>query len=301
MDAELLGAQGRSGQLNPAQGALEWDDRGRLLEQLRVDARPLQQRFSRHTLVRRERHPGREQARPQCGDGRRFGGVAYDVGHPIQDLVSTQAPLKKMAPNDSHGDRHPTRIASGGAGNTSPAPNPEAITEVRQRMTNQPRPDSGSDGSRQPRLRRTHAGLAKKGRAVAGLLGCLAVVPAAADDWAVSVAPYLRAAGIEGTTSTLPGLPAADVDISFGDVFEDLKPFGMVFSPPTRIAWGLPRTSNTSRPRRRATPCALCSATRRCVPRASSPPGWRITWSRTTVAPACASVAVRACGRWIRT
>jgi hypothetical protein len=42
VDAELRRAQGLSGQLDPAQGALEWDNRGRLLKQLRVDARPLQ-------------------------------------------------------------------------------------------------------------------------------------------------------------------------------------------------------------------------------------------------------------------
>ena len=57
--AELRGAQGLSGQLDPAQGALQWNNRSRLLEQLRGDARPLQQGFSGRTLVGGERHPGR--------------------------------------------------------------------------------------------------------------------------------------------------------------------------------------------------------------------------------------------------
>jgi hypothetical protein len=69
-------------------------------------------------------------------------------------------------------------------------------------------------------------------RVVAALLASIAVASAAAErsagaptaeDWEFSVAPYLWAAGTEGTTGTLPGLPPADLDMSFGDVFEGMS------------------------------------------------------------------------------
>lgn len=65
------------------------------------------------------------------------------------------------------------------------------------------------------------------GVAVAFMAGILSA-EARADDWAFSVSPYFWAAGIEGKTATLPGLPAVDVDMSFGDIFDDLKPSGML-------------------------------------------------------------------------
>ena len=46
--------------------------------------------------------------------------------------------------------------------------------------------------------------------------------------WTFSVSPYLWAAGIKGTTGTLPGLPAAEVDESFSDIFDDLQFSGML-------------------------------------------------------------------------
>jgi hypothetical protein len=70
------------------------------------------------------------------------------------------------------------------------------------------------------------------------LLACLGIAPAAAqgigaaaktDHWDFTVSPYFWAAGIGGTTATLPGLPPADVDMSFRDIVDDLKPTGMVF------------------------------------------------------------------------
>jgi hypothetical protein len=39
------------------------------------------------------------------------------------------------------------------------------------------------------------------------------------DRWTFTLSPYLWAAGIQGKTGTLAGLPAADVDQSFGDIF----------------------------------------------------------------------------------
>lgn len=46
--------------------------------------------------------------------------------------------------------------------------------------------------------------------------------------WSFNVSPYLWAAGIKGTSGTLPGLPPAEVDQSFGDIFDDLEFAGMI-------------------------------------------------------------------------
>ena len=111
----------------------------------------------------------------------------------------------------------------------SPAPQTEANTEALQRMNDQPSPDDAFDRAPRSRPRWPRAGLALGPLALAGLLPCLMVAPAAAEEWDITVSPYLWAAGIQGKTSTLPGLPAADIDMSFGDVFKDIKPSGMVF------------------------------------------------------------------------
>ncbi len=46
--------------------------------------------------------------------------------------------------------------------------------------------------------------------------------------WEFSVSPYFWAARIEGESGTLPGLPPADVDESFSDIWDDLDFAGMV-------------------------------------------------------------------------
>ena len=46
--------------------------------------------------------------------------------------------------------------------------------------------------------------------------------------WKFNVSPYLWAAGISGTVGTLPGLPAADIDASFSDIWDDLQFAGMI-------------------------------------------------------------------------
>jgi hypothetical protein len=51
----------------------------------------------------------------------------------------------------------------------------------------------------------------------------------ASSHWTFTLSPYLWAAGIQGETGTLPGLPAADVDQRFSDIFDDLQPSGMLF------------------------------------------------------------------------
>ena len=59
------------------------------------------------------------------------------------------------------------------------------------------------------------------------------------DEWTFSVSPYLWAAGIKGKTGTLPGLPAADVDESFGDIFDDLQFSGMLFYTARKGRFGI--------------------------------------------------------------
>lgn len=96
-----------------------------------------------------------------------------------------------------------------------------------QHMNKQPdRDESGGTPSNQ-----AGAALAIAGGTSLALLACFGIAPAAAqnDAWSFSVSPYFWAAGIEGTTATLPGLPPADIDMSFGDIVDDLKPSGMVF------------------------------------------------------------------------
>ena len=59
------------------------------------------------------------------------------------------------------------------------------------------------------------------------------------DGWTFSVSPYLWAAGINGETGTLPGLPAADVDESFSDIFNDLQFSGMLFYSARKGRFGI--------------------------------------------------------------
>jgi len=107
-------------------------------------------------------------------------------------------------------------------------------------------PDPAKRGERH--RRQLGAGPAMARRALAVLLACIAATPAAAqrfegaptvDGWSFSVAPYFWAAGIEGTTSMLPGLPPADVDMSFADIFDDLQPSGMLFFTANKGRLGL--------------------------------------------------------------
>jgi hypothetical protein len=44
---------------------------------------------------------------------------------------------------------------------------------------------------------------------------------AQSDDWSLTLAPYVWAAGLKGTVATLPGLPSIDVDASFQDILEN--------------------------------------------------------------------------------
>ena len=46
--------------------------------------------------------------------------------------------------------------------------------------------------------------------------------------WKFNVSPYLWLAGISGTVGTLPGLPPADINDSFSDVWDNLQFAGMI-------------------------------------------------------------------------
>ncbi|WP_172330174.1 hypothetical protein [Mangrovicoccus sp. HB161399] len=49
-----------------------------------------------------------------------------------------------------------------------------------------------------------------------------AMPAAAAGDWELTVTPYAWMSGIDGDLGTIPGYPAQSVDLSFGDIWDDL-------------------------------------------------------------------------------
>lgn len=59
-------------------------------------------------------------------------------------------------------------------------------------------------------------------RLAAAALALLAAPAGAEEGWTFRVAPYLWAAGLSGEVAAIPGAPPADVDLSFGDIFETL-------------------------------------------------------------------------------
>ena len=67
----------------------------------------------------------------------------------------------------------------------------------------------------------------------------LTEAPAApASGWTFSVAPYFWAAGIEGDVG-LFGLQPVDIDLSFGDIFDNLRFGGMIVGELHNGTWGL--------------------------------------------------------------
>lgn len=58
-----------------------------------------------------------------------------------------------------------------------------------------------------------------------GVTACAALASpcrAQADEWEFRAVPYVWASGLDGQSAALPGFPAADIDQSFGDVFDNL-------------------------------------------------------------------------------
>lgn len=58
-------------------------------------------------------------------------------------------------------------------------------------------------------------------------------------DWSYSITPYFWMSGIKGDVATLPGLPPANIDVSFSDLLDDLDIATMVFLEARNQKWGL--------------------------------------------------------------
>ena len=78
-------------------------------------------------------------------------------------------------------------------------------------------------------------------RAFAGTaVAALACAPAQAQEatgWEVQITPYAWMSGLSGDLGTIPGLPASSVDLSFGDVLEDLDVAGMLMASARNGPW----------------------------------------------------------------
>lgn len=59
------------------------------------------------------------------------------------------------------------------------------------------------------------------------------------DGWHFHIAPYVWLAGMDGTVSTLPGLPNANIDLDFKDIFEDLDGALMFVAEARKGKWGI--------------------------------------------------------------
>lgn len=58
-----------------------------------------------------------------------------------------------------------------------------------------------------------------------------------AADWEFQVTPYAWLSGLAGDVGTIPGLPAGSVDLSFGDILEDLDFAGMLMASARNGPW----------------------------------------------------------------
>ena len=60
-----------------------------------------------------------------------------------------------------------------------------------------------------------------------------------AGGWSFEVTPYAWMAGLSGNVGTIPGLPPVEVDLSFGDILDDLDIAGMLFASARNGPWVL--------------------------------------------------------------
>jgi hypothetical protein len=58
-----------------------------------------------------------------------------------------------------------------------------------------------------------------------------------ASDWDFQVTPYAWMAGLSGEIGTIPGAPPVEVDLSFGDILDDLDIAGMLFASARNGPW----------------------------------------------------------------
>jgi hypothetical protein len=69
------------------------------------------------------------------------------------------------------------------------------------------------------------------------LLACGSAQAQETTDWEVQITPYAWMSGLSGDLGTIPGLPASSVDLSFGDVLEDLDVAGMLMASARNWPW----------------------------------------------------------------
>jgi len=62
---------------------------------------------------------------------------------------------------------------------------------------------------------------------------------AEAQDWTFTVAPYIWGAGLSGTAGTLPGVPPANFDLSFGDILDNLDAAAFLVLGAHNGRWGV--------------------------------------------------------------
>jgi hypothetical protein len=73
---------------------------------------------------------------------------------------------------------------------------------------------------------------------VVGLVGGGSAVQAqSAGDWEFRVTPYAWLSGLSGDVGTIPGLPSGSVDLSFGDILDDLEFAGMLMASARNGPW----------------------------------------------------------------
>lgn len=71
-----------------------------------------------------------------------------------------------------------------------------------------------------------------------GLCGSGSVAHAqSASDWEFRVSPYAWLSGLSGDVGTIPGLPSGSVDLSFGDIVDDLDFAGMLMASARNGPW----------------------------------------------------------------
>lgn len=68
-------------------------------------------------------------------------------------------------------------------------------------------------------------------------MAAAALTPARAQDWEFQVTPYAWLSGLSGDVGTIPGLPAGSVDLSFGDILDDLDFAGMLLASARNGPW----------------------------------------------------------------
>ena len=73
--------------------------------------------------------------------------------------------------------------------------------------------------------------------ALVSLAFMASVAGAGAQEWEFRVTPYAWMSGLSGEVGTIPGLPAGSIDLSFGDILEELEFAGMLMVSARNGPW----------------------------------------------------------------